>query len=97
MDEMRQLIGKRYGGDVTPRTPQRNLLDTPKRGAATGGDDFTRSIEDYIFDADGNLANAVATQDTLQADVKMLATSLKEVRVMSVHQRCQLIPHTESN
>lgn len=80
MDEMRQLIGKRYG-DLAPNTPKA-AVDTPKRATALENsqmEDFARSIEDCIFDADGNLAKAVATQDTLQSEVKVLASALKDV------------------
>lgn len=79
MDEMRQLIGKRYG-DTTPRTP-RAAADTPKRATLDNShmDDFARCVEECIFDADGKLANAVATQDTLQVEVKLLASTLKDV------------------
>jgi cytochrome oxidase Cu insertion factor (SCO1/SenC/PrrC family) len=83
MDEMRQLIGKRYG-PTTPRTPQRNTVETPKRTSTaeySPFDDFAHSIEDYVFDADGNLAKALAAQDELQADVKAISASLKEVRL----------------
>jgi hypothetical protein len=77
---MRQLIGKRHG-DAPPRTPQRNVVEAPKRNG-TELEDFTRSIEGYIFDADGNLAKALAAQDELQADIKALAASLKEVMLV---------------
>lgn len=88
MDEMRQLIGKRYVGDVTPVTPQRNsMIDTPKRAPTKDSsqmEEFARTIEDYIFDADGDLAKAVSTQDTLQAEVRLLADSLKEVSISQI-------------
>jgi hypothetical protein len=82
MDEMRQLIGKRYVGDGTPATPQRTTMDPPIRAPSRDGsqlDEFASSIEDYIFDVDGDLAKAVSAQDTLQAEIRLLAASLKEV------------------
>lgn len=83
MDEMRQLIGKRYVGDTTPITPQRHsMIETPKWAPTKDTlqmEEFARTVEDYIFDADGDLAKAVSTQDTLQVEIRLLADSLKEV------------------
>jgi len=102
MDEMRQLIGKRYG-PTTPRTPQRNTVETPKRTSNaeySPFDDFAHSIEDYVFDADGNLAKALAAQDELQADVKAISASLKEkaieiersrVELQNTKRQCELV------
>jgi len=88
---------------TTPRTPQRNTVETPKRTSNaeySPFDDFAHSIEDYVFDADGNLAKALAAQDELQADVKAISASLKEkaieiersrVELQNTKRQCELV------
>ena len=84
MEEMRQLISKR-SGDLTPRSQHRG----PKEAATAGSDaarteDFLRSMDDAISDADKSLVRAASSQEALSVDVGLLVADLTEVSLVSI-------------
>jgi len=100
MEEMRQLINKR-SGELTPRSQHRG----PKEAATAGSDaarteDFLRSMDDAISDADKSLVRAASSQEALSVDVGLLVADLKEktsllekcrVELQSTKRQCELV------
>jgi len=89
MDEMRQLIGRR-NGDLTPRKV-RPVVDTfetvPPLSISTTNeplrlDGLDKTIEGFVFDVDGKLAQAAENQDAVQEGLREVSAKLREVRFL---------------
>ena len=86
MDEMRQMIGRRTG-DLTPRKV-RPVIDTsekvpPLPTLATSEplrpDGLDKTIESFVFNVDGKLAQAAENQDAVQEGLRAISAKLREV------------------
>ena len=86
MDEMRQLIGRR-NGELTPRKV-RPVIDVSERvtspiATTTSSplrlDGLDKTIESFVFDVDGKLAQASENQDTVQGGLREISAKLREV------------------
>lgn len=79
MEEMRQLISKR-SGEVAPRSQhggQREAATASGDGGRTN--EFLKSIEESVSEADKSLVRAAANQEALSINISLLAADLKEV------------------
>ena len=88
MDEMRQMIGRRNGD--TPRKV-RPVVDTtekvlPLSASVTNEplrlDGLDKTIESFVFDVDGKLAQAAENQDAVQEGLREVSAKLREVRFL---------------
>lgn len=82
MNEMRQLIGKRLDGEMTPRGRAGTLpSSSTQRPADTHAADKTASsLQEIVSEADEHLARATSNYDKLQGGLDLLVSDLKEVR-----------------
>ena len=87
MDEMRQLIGRR-NGELTPRKV-RSVIGTPERvpplPTSTANeplrlDGLDKTIESFVFDVDGKLAQAAENQDAVKDGLREISAKLREVQ-----------------
>lgn len=86
MDEMRQLIGRR-NGELTPRkvrlvigTPERvPPLPTSTTNEPLRLDGLDKTIESFVFDVDGKLAQAAENQDAVKDGLREISAKLREV------------------
>ncbi|PPQ64623.1 hypothetical protein CVT24_008360 [Panaeolus cyanescens] len=79
LEEMRNLIGKR-NADGTPVKLRASIFDTPTRHSLTGNDsnDFMRTVDVLVAEADKELVRADANQDSLKVELARLASAFKE-------------------
>lgn len=87
---MRQLIGRR-NGELTPRKV-RPIVDTsekvPPLPTSTANeplrlDGLDKTIEGFVFDVDGKLAQAAENHDAVQEGLREISAKLREVRLSS--------------
>lgn len=87
MDEMRQLIGRR-NGDFTPRKVRPTVdtfektppLPTSAANEPLRLDGLDKTIEGFVFDVDGKLAEAAEDQDAVLEGLREISARLREVR-----------------
>lgn len=81
MNEMRQLIGKRFESEGTPRNRPGAFPNSPAPRAADsiGADSVALSLQELISEADKDLSRAASNQDMLQEGLKLLAADFVEV------------------
>ena len=78
MEEMRNLIGRRQ--EETPRSrPRTAIFSTPSRTSSETSEEVSRTIDMLVADADQDLVKAQSNQDTLQNELRRLASEFKEV------------------
>ena len=78
MEEMRNLIGRRQ--EETPRSrPRTAIFTTPSRTSSETSEEVSRTIDILVADADQDLLKAQSNQDTLQNELRRLASEFKEV------------------
>ena len=83
MNEMRQLIGKRLEGEGTPRS-KAGILPAPRTMDPFSADGIARTLQDVVSDADQELTRAASNHETMQDDLKVLASDFKEVGRWSI-------------
>ena len=97
MDEMRQLIGRR-NGELTPRKV-RQVIGTPEKvpplptstmNEPLRLDGLDKTIESFVFDVDGKLAQAAENQDLFQEGLREISAKLREVRFLHALPLCGL-------
>jgi hypothetical protein len=81
MNEMRQLIGKRFEGESTPRSRAGTLPGSPAPRTADSfsADEIARTLQDIVSEADQQLTRAASNHETMQDDLKLLVSDFKEV------------------
>ena len=97
MDEMRQMIGRR-NGDLTPRrvrpvvdtSEKAPPLPTPPKSEPLRLDGLDKTIESFVFDVDGKLAQAAENQDLFQEGLREISAKLREVRFLHALPLCGL-------
>ena len=78
MEEMRNLIGRRQ--EETPRGRTRTaIFTTPSRTPSETSEEVSRTLDMLAADADQDLVKAQSNQDTLQNELRRLASEFKEV------------------
>ena len=78
MEEMRNLIGRRQ--EETPRSrPRTAIFSTPSRTSSETSEEVSRTIDMRVADADQDIVKAQSNQDTLQNELRRLASEFKEV------------------
>jgi len=98
---MRQLIGKRFEGDGTPRSRAGTLPCSPApRTVDATADGTSQALQDVVFDADQHLMKATANHELMYDDLKLLASEFKEksldlertrVELQNTKRQCELV------
>ncbi|KAF5358949.1 hypothetical protein D9758_004743 [Tetrapyrgos nigripes] len=83
LEEMRQLIGQRSGGDLTPRNRPQSVFSTPLRAHHSVDSPAAfaapmSSLEPLISEAETKLDSVLSNQEVLLNTVHRLQTSFKE-------------------
>lgn len=79
---MRQLIGKRFEAEGTPRSRLGALPGSPaplRSSDSFPAEGIARSLQELVSEADKDLSRAISNHGTLQDDLKLLAADFKEV------------------
>ncbi|KII94880.1 hypothetical protein PLICRDRAFT_33706 [Plicaturopsis crispa FD-325 SS-3] len=101
MEEMRQLIQKRQG-EGTPRSRSRNgfAMDDPQPQSSDKLDRFAKSVEGLVSDADRDLLRAASNIETIQNDIRQVATEFKakasdlektRIELQNTKRQCELV------
>jgi hypothetical protein len=81
LNEMRQLIGKRFETEGTPRSRLGGLPSSPALRTTDSfpAEDIAKSLQELVCEAEKDLTRAISNHETLQDDLKLLAADFKEV------------------
>lgn len=81
MNEMRQLIGKRFESDGAPRSRPGVFPSSPapRQTENFQADGIAQSLQELVSEADKDLTRAVSNHDTLQDGLNLLVSDFKEV------------------
>lgn len=79
MEEMQRLIGRRQGGEVTPRKPRTLGRESSQDSTSSNVEVVKSAIGGLVSDADKALARASSGHDRLQLDFAQLSADFKEV------------------
>ncbi|KDQ64245.1 hypothetical protein JAAARDRAFT_27871 [Jaapia argillacea MUCL 33604] len=98
MEEMRQLIGRR--GEGPSRIRPRSIVDSSSVSNSSSSKEFTRTIEEFVSNADKHLTRAMSNQE-LQCDgFKLVIANLGQVsteldkakgELQSTRRQCELM------
>ncbi|KAH9947218.1 hypothetical protein B0H21DRAFT_740140 [Amylocystis lapponica] len=102
MEEMRQLIGKRYG-ESTPRSRHQSMVESPSLSRLSSPvhvEDIYQSIDDLATQADREILRAIKSQNAAHSDIVSLTAKLKEkssdldsarTELRSTKRQCELV------
>jgi len=102
MNEMRQLIGKRFEAEGTPRSRAGTLPGSPasRTTEVFPADGIARTLQDVVSQADQNLTRAASNQEMIHDDLKLLVSDFKEksldlektrVELQNTKRQCELV------
>lgn len=81
MNEMRQLIGKRFEGEGTSRTRAGTLpiSPAPRTTDAFSADGIAQTLQEVVSEVDQHLTRAASNHETMHDNFKLLASDFREV------------------
>jgi len=79
LNEMRQLIGKRFEAEGTPRSRLGAMPGSPRTTDSFPAEGIARSLQELVCEAEKDLTRAFSNHESLQDNLRVLAADFKEV------------------